>query len=98
MGSPRAAMSGKYEGEGMWIPWPCPPCSCASVGACSSSGSACPFDPPATTGTNSPSGPSAYLVCQWASSADTKGISSKLWGGGGDGVDHSSVRASQGSG
>src|SRR5436309_9028978 len=101
MGSPSAAISGKYDGEGMWIPWPCPCPSCAwwlsspspctpscsgpspAPGACSS-----PFDPPATTGTSSPSGPSAYLVCQKGPMDVTTGISSKLCGGGGEGIDH----------
>src|SRR5438093_10039046 len=110
MGSPRAAITGKYEGEGMWIP-PCPPCAPWSAGsACSPAptdplesgpasdiGTPCPFAPPATTGASRPPSPSAYFRCQKSSTECTTGTSSKFHGGGGDDVIHSTVLASHGS-
>ena len=57
-----------------------------------------PFAAPACAGTSRPvRSSSTYLRCQNSSRAWTVGISSKLCTGGGDGVIHSSVRASQGS-
>src|SRR4051794_31091810 len=96
MGSPSAAMTGKYDGEGMWIPWPAPRAD-SSVGSAAGGPGGGSSAPPATTGTSRPSSPSAYFRCQKSSTVLTTGISSKFHGGGGDEVIHSTVRASQGS-
>src|SRR5437870_6213936 len=109
MGSPSAAITGKYEGDGMWIPsacpaaWPPEPCSSCPVesGPASDMGVPDPVGspaPPATTGASLPPSPSAYLRCQKSSRVRTTGTSSKFHGGGGEAVIHSMVRASQGSG
>src|SRR5512132_2802219 len=95
MGRPAAAISGKYEGDGMWMACP-PPASAPCSPACPSMATASP-DPPAATGTTRPPSVSAYLRCHRSSSEWTTGISSKLYSGGGEEVAHSRVRASQGS-
>src|SRR5215216_5535000 len=66
-----------------------------------------PVDSPVDAPTLSPAGspadspassaPPVYLRCHQSSRASTTGISAKLYAGGGDGIDHSSVRASHGS-
>src|ERR1051325_9016724 len=104
MGSPSAAITGKYDGDGMWIPPPCPPESCSSCpvesGPASDIGVPDPAGtsaPPATTGASRPPSPSAYFRCQKSSRVRITGTSSKFQGGGGDVVIHSTVRASHGS-
>src|SRR6266545_1403634 len=94
-GRPSAATNGKYDWPGRWIacppaPWPSRP---SRSDPCEGSVPA----PPAGTGTTTPPSRSAYLRCHSSSSECTTGISSKLYTGGGDETDHSSVRASQGS-
>src|SRR3954447_9069032 len=53
--------------------------------------------PPEGSFTRRPSASSVYLRCHQSSRASTTGISAKLYSGGGDGIDHSSDRASHGS-
>jgi hypothetical protein len=93
---PSAASAGKYDGDGMWIPWPCPPWSSwpwSSVSVTDDASS----DPPDGMRTRRPCSSSVYLRCQKSSRASTSGISAKLYSGGGDGIDHSSVPACHGS-
>ena len=51
---------------------------------------------PCTLGMGRPSGPWLYFSSQKASLSLTVGISTKLYSGGGEEMDHSSVRASHG--
>ena len=80
--------SGQYDGDGMWM-W------CGSGATSSSSVSTAA---PAGSRSSRPSSSSVYFRCQNSSRWVTSGISAKLYSGGGDEVDHSSVRASHGSG
>ena len=50
------------------------------------------------TRTTLPSSSIPYLRCHHSSRSRTTGTSSKLWTGTGDGIDHSRLRASHGSG
>jgi len=96
-----AVKMGQYDGDGMWM-W-------GSSSCCSAAASPSPGDfstsVPAMAGwpsgtsrlTLRPCSSSVYLRCQSSSRLVTSGISLKLYSGGGDGMVHSSVRASQGS-
>src|SRR5262245_4207637 len=70
----------------MWMPCPSDECDCAAAAA-----------PPLGRATSLPSSSSVYLRCQKSSRPSTSGTSAKLYSGGGDEVDHSSVRPSHGS-
>src|SRR5438132_6671148 len=85
IGSPRAATSGKYDGDGRWMLWG------------SGSGTSLASGGRSASGTSRPRSSSVYFWCQKSSRACTSGITAKLYSGGGDGIDHSSVRPSQGS-
>src|SRR5688500_5920664 len=88
-GRPNEATSGKYDGDGMWMPCPL----CAAVSACSWA----PACSAVAMRTRRPSSSSLYLRCQKSSTECTVGISAKLYSGGGDGIDHSNDRPSHGS-
>src|SRR5690349_4535617 len=83
IGNARARTIGQYDGEGRWE-------RDGSPIMAISSGS--------WTLTTRPCSSSWYLRCHQSSSWVTTGSSSKLWAGVGDGMDHSSERASHGSG
>src|SRR6188768_3334785 len=75
----------------------------APTAAPTSSGTGSPVTPlssapPDGSLTRRPSESSVYLRCHQSSRASTTGTSAKLYAGGGDGIDHSSERASHGSG
>src|SRR5438105_12405464 len=82
MGIPSDATSGKNEGDGM----------CTDAGSTRASGSGC-----SGSFTRRPRSSSVYLRCHQSSREWTVGTSAKLYGGTGDWIDHSSVRASHGS-
>src|SRR5438477_12708009 len=84
IGIPEAAISGKYDGDGMCIEWTSTS-SCASCAA------------PAGTATGTPSAFSTYFRCHQSSTLWTVGTTAKLYSGGGEGIDHSRVRPSHGS-
>src|SRR5713101_5487597 len=88
----------------MWIPWPPPAVVVVATApgvvvatAPDDSASVSPSAPPEGSRTRRPSESSMYLRCHQSSRAWTRGISAKLYSGGGDGIDHSSDRPSHGS-
>src|SRR2546427_10615756 len=86
--SPMEARSGKYDGDGRWI---------RAAVASSNSSYTWPDGGAGSMGTARPLSSSVYLRCHRSSRAVTTGTLAKLNSGGGEAIDHSSVRASQGS-
>ena len=82
-GSPTATANGQNDGDGRCTSVASPVCAASSTVA---------------TRTTLPSSFSAYLRCHQSSRPCTWGTVSKLCAGTGDGIDHSRLRASQGSG
>ena len=82
-GSPSATASGQNDGDGRCTPVASPVWAASSTVA---------------TRTTVPSSFSAYLACHHSSRPRTWGTVSKLCVGTGDGIDHSRLRASHGSG
>ena len=90
IGRPSARTSGQYDGDGMWMP-----CGSSRLAPASGSSASAPlggsFTEPALVVLG------VLAVPEVVAARRRRGISAKLYSGGGDGIDHSSVRASHGS-